>query len=199
MTNTPSEQKKILRKDTLKRRDELNPSERIEHSLMVAEHGQKITRFAPEVFSPGTIVSGFHPIRSEIDPRPLMAEISKRGAQLCLPVVIDKETIEFRELVPGAPMIEGGFGTVGPDENAAILNPNILLVPLSVFDRKGGRIGYGAGFYDRAIERLINTGITPTLIGIAYSMQEAPEVPMESHDRYLDGILTETGYISVSR
>ena len=71
-------------------------------------------------------------------------------------------------------------------------------MPLSVFDRKGGRIGYGAGFYDRAIERLINIGITPTLIGIAYSMQEAPEVPMESHDRYLDGILTETGYISVS-
>lgn len=199
MTNSPSEQKALLRKKALSNRNALNEDLRIEHSLVAAQHGESIPTFAADKFIPGTIVAGFHPIRSEIDPRPLMAEIAKRGAKLCLPVVTDPKTIEFRELVRGAEMVESGFGTIGPDENASVLNPDILLVPLSVFDRKGGRIGYGAGFYDRAIERLENLGTSPTLIGMAFSIQEAANVPMEKHDRHLDGILTETGYIAASR
>ncbi len=198
MTDTPSQQKAALRKETLKRRNALDEGLRIEHSLTAMQHGDSMATFSPETFVPGTIVAGFHPIRSEIDPRPLMAEISKRGAQLCLPVVTTPQTIEFRELVRGAPMIESGFGTIGPDENALVMNPDILLVPLSVFDRKGGRIGYGAGFYDRAIECLENMGKTPILIGMAFSLQGASDVPMEPHDRRLNGILTETGYIPVS-
>ena len=61
---------------------------------------------------------------------------------------------------------------------------------------RGGRIGYGGGYYDRAIERLLGKDIKPRLIGIAFSLQEVDEVPMESHDRFLDGIITENGYRS---
>ena len=198
MPTSHPQQKDDLRKETLKRRDAMDESVRIEHSLAAAEHGRTVPALSQDVLAVGTIVAGFHPIRSEIDPRPLMADLVKLGARLCLPVVTDPRTIEFRELVQGAKMIESGFGTIGPDENAQVLNPDILLVPLSVFDRKGGRIGYGAGFYDRAIERLEHMGKSLHLIGMAFSTQEAPEVPMEKHDRYLDGILTETGYIPTS-
>jgi len=189
------DQKTSLRKAALARRDGLPEVERIEGSLAAAERGVALNVFSPDVL-PGAIVAGFHPIRSEIDPRPLMVELAKRGAILCLPVVTDKTTIEFRELVRGAPMIESGFGTVGPDNDAAVLDPTILIVPLSVFDAQGGRIGYGAGFYDRAIERLIAKGITPRLVGMAFSTQQVDSVPMEAHDRHLEGVITETGYVA---
>ncbi|MFD0915261.1 5-formyltetrahydrofolate cyclo-ligase [Pseudahrensia aquimaris] len=192
--NNPTQQKANLRKTALSRRDALAEDARIEASLAAAEFA---ANYAPlnQEFMPGTVVAGFHPIRSEIDPRPLMATLAARGARLCLPVVTDKTTIIFRELIRGAPMVKTGFGTVGPDENAAVLDPQILLVPLSVFDTRGGRIGYGAGFYDRAIDKLIAKGITPKLIGMAYALQQADEVPMEPHDRFLDAVITEKGVI----
>ena len=198
MSANPSQLKAALRNETLKQRNALDEGMRIEHSLAAADHGERIPAFAPDIFTPGTIVAGFHPIRSEIDPRPLMAQISKLGGSLCLPVVVDKETIVFRELIQGAPLVKCGFGTIGPDENAQVLDPDLLLMPLSVFDRQGGRIGYGAGHYDRAIERLENIGKKPILIGLAFHLQETKIVPVETHDRQLDGILTETGYIPVS-
>lgn len=188
------DQKSTLRKAALQRRDALDPGKRIELSLEAAQHGEKIPLFGDDEFVPGTVVAGFHPIRSEIDPRPFMYELARRHARLCLPVVTSKTTIEFRELVRGAPMISSGFGTVGPDENAEVLDPTIILVPLSVFDLQGGRIGYGGGFYDRAVETLINKGATPKLIGMGFSVQQEDAVPMEPHDRFLDGILTENGY-----
>ena len=189
------ELKSSLRKAALARRDAVPEIDRIEMSLAAAEHGARHPILA-ESFIPGSVVSGFHPIRSEIDPRPLMAELAKRGARLCLPMVTDKTTIEFRELVRGAPMVDGGFGTVGPDKNAAVLDPEILLVPLSVFDGQGGRVGYGAGFYDRAIEKLIAKGIAPRLLGMAFSLQQVDTVPMEAHDRFLESVITETGIVS---
>lgn len=192
---TLAEQKADLRKQSLNRRNDLDPAHRIEMSLQAAEHAAKIDIFQTDSFTPGTTVAGFHPIRSEIDPRPTMFHLMAMGARLCLPVVTDATTIEFRELVRGSPLVESGFGTIGPDENAAVLDPEIILVPLSVYDKKGGRIGYGAGFYDRAIERLAKAGREPQLLGMAFSVQETHTVPMEKHDRYLSGIITEAGYI----
>jgi 5-formyltetrahydrofolate cyclo-ligase len=79
----------------------------------------------------------------------------------------------------------------GPD--APVLDPEILLVPLSAFDRRGHRIGYGAGHYDRAIDLLKQKGMHPKLIGIAFDCQEVAHVPDEPHDVSLDAILTESG------
>ena len=187
-------QKSDLRNSILTARDALPETTRVEMSLTAAEHGITAPVFDEAKFLPGTVVAGFHPIRSEIDPRPFMFELSRLGARLCLPVVTDKTTIEFRELLRGEPLVESGFGTVGPDGNAQVFDPTILIVPLSVYDKYGGRIGYGAGFYDRAIARLIEKGVEPILLGMAFSMQEAETVPMEPHDRHLDGMITETGF-----
>jgi len=134
------------------------------------------------------------PIRSEIDPRPLMDEFRKLGARLCLPVVMDKTTIVFRELVRGAELIDTGFGTRGPNEDAEVLDPSLLIMPLSVFDHHGGRIGYGAGHYDRAIAKIVDKGIKPRLIGMAFDCQHHERVPVEPHDQPLDAMLTESGY-----
>lgn len=189
--NSIADTKNNLRKQVLAKRNALPETDRIHMSLSAASQGLMLKDFDPEVFQPGTIVSGFLPIRSEIDARPLMFELMSLGARLCLPVVISKTEIEFREMVRGAPLVESGFGTVGPDEDAEILQPEILLMPLSAFDQKGGRMGYGAGFYDRAVARLENTSSRLRLFGLAFSVQEVDAVPMEPHDRFLDGIITE--------
>ncbi|MEE9313421.1 MAG: 5-formyltetrahydrofolate cyclo-ligase [Rhizobiaceae bacterium] len=194
-----STQKSELRNESLKRRDALPEITRIEMSITACDHGLTAPALNIETFIPGTVVAGFYPIRSEIDIRPMMFELAKIGARLCLPVVTNKTTIEFRELVKEAPLVSSGFGTIGPDEHAAVLDPKILLVPLSVFDNNGGRIGYGAGYYDRAIERLEQKNIKPVLLGMAFSTQKAHSVPMEAHDRFLDAIITEAGYFPPAR
>ncbi|WP_299869814.1 5-formyltetrahydrofolate cyclo-ligase [uncultured Hoeflea sp.] len=176
-----------IRAAALKRRDALIPELRIEMSLVMAEAAEAI------VFDPGTVIAGYLPIRSEPDLRPLMARLAERGARLCLPVVLDRQTIVFREFVRGSDLVSTGFGTSGPGPEAAVLDPQLLLVPLSAFDGKGNRLGYGAGHYDRAIARLRDKGMAPRLIGAAFSCQEMEAVPAEPHDVPLEMILTEQG------
>ncbi|WP_028736497.1 5-formyltetrahydrofolate cyclo-ligase [Ciceribacter selenitireducens] len=178
-----------MRNERLAARDRLPAETRTEFSLRMADHGGGAFEFEP-----GTIISGFLPIRSEADIRPLMARLKARGARLCLPIVQDKMTIVFRELVTGVELVDTGFGTRGPGPDAAVLDPEILLVPLSAFDAHGDRIGYGAGHYDRAIARLLQKGRDPRLIGIAFDCQEVAEVPAEPHDVRLQAILTESGF-----
>src|SRR5690606_21249261 len=139
--------KKHLRMEALGRRDALDPAWRIEASLAMAGHAPAID------LGHGPVASGFLPIRSEVDLRPLMAALADRGARLCLPVVLDRETIVFRELVRGAAMVSTGFGTSGPGPEAAVLDPDIMPVPLAAFDRPGHRLAYRAGHYARALAR----------------------------------------------
>jgi 5-formyltetrahydrofolate cyclo-ligase len=86
-----------------------------------------------------------------------------------------------------------GFGTSGPGRDAAVLDPQLMLVPLAAFDAAGNRIGYGAGHYDRAIARLHARGMFPRLIGLAFDCQRVETVPAEPHDAPLGEILTESG------
>jgi 5-formyltetrahydrofolate cyclo-ligase len=191
---TAKEQKAAIRNERLALRDAMTPQARIEAGQTMAVHAGDHIAFAS-----GTVISGFWPIRSEADIRPLMAHLRARGARLCLPVVLDRETIVFRAWEPDAPVVKTGFGTTGPGPEAALLEPDILLVPLSAFDTAGNRIGYGAGHYDRAIDRLKAKGRAPKLIGIAFDCQEVASVPVEPHDVPLDAILTESGLRTVQQ
>ena len=182
---TPKELKARLRAERLALRDAIPTDERIDKSIDMAEHAGEVI-----AFDPGTIVSGFLPIQSEVDIRPLMVRFRARGARLCVPAILDKLTIVFRELIPGAPLISTGFGTSGPGEDAAVLEPAIMLVPLSAFDRRGHRIGYGAGHYDHTFAHLRKSHAV-TGIGLAFSVQETPAIPALSHDVALDFVLTE--------
>ena len=179
--------KKQLRAEALARRDALDPQWRIEASLGMAEWAQRIP------VEPGDVVSGFWPMRSEVDVRPLMFAFREQGARLCLPAILDKTTIVFRELVRGADLVDMGFGTYGPGPDAEVLQPVLMLVPLAAFDARGHRIGYGAGYYDRAIARLQAGPRPPRLIGIAFDCQQVELVPDQPHDIVIPEMLSESG------
>ena len=186
--SSPKDLKRELRRQALARRDGLDSFWRVEAALEMAETARDGIGIEP-----GQIVSGFWPMRSEVDVRPLMFALREKGARLCLPAILDKTTIVFRELVRGAPMVEMSFGTVGPHDGAEVLDPALMLIPLAAFDARGHRIGYGAGYYDRAIARLLDAGRPPRLIGVAFDCQQVEQVPDEPHDVVLDEILTESG------
>lgn len=180
--------KNTIRLAALARRDALAPSWRADISARLAgADGPAIA------LDPGAVVAGFHPIRSELDVRPLLARLADHGARICLPAIVDAHTILFRRWIPGAALVEMALGTVGPGDSAEALDPDVILMPLSAFDRHGGRIGYGGGFYDRAIAALRTRGLSPRLIGVAFDCQQADRVPTEPHDVALDEVLTESG------
>ena len=135
----------------------------------------------------GAPLAGYWPIRTEIDPRPAMEGYF---GPLVLPVVEGAGLpLRFRRWAPGAAMIEGAYGAAIPaceDE----LAPRVLIVPLLAFDRRGFRLGYGGGFYDRTLEGLRALGPV-TAIGFAFAGQEVEEVPTEPTDQPLDLIVTE--------
>jgi len=187
------EVKAALRQEVLARRDAMDEARRIEASLAIAD---KVD--AELVFEPGTIISGFLPIRSELDTRPLMMLLADRGARLCVPAILDGN-LQFRQLLRGAELVPQGFGTYAPGPEAAVLEPAIMLVPMAAFDARCHRMGYGRGYYDRAIARLNGKGMVPLLAGLAFAVQEVPEVPIEAHDVGLDLIVTELAVYRADR
>lgn len=187
MTTDTRALKKELRRQALERRDALDAGWRAAQSIVMAE------TLAGIDLPDEPVVSGFWPMRSEVDVRPLMFALAECGARLCLPAILDKTTIVFRELVREAELVDMGFGTSGPGPEAAVLQPNLMLMPLAAFDARGHRIGYGAGYYDRAVARLRADGHAPRLIGIAFDCQEVGRVPDEPHDVILPELLTESG------
>lgn len=182
-----SDAKNRLRASALAKRDALSTETRIQAAMAIADHMKALS------LQPGQIVSGFWPIRSEIDIRPLMLALMQHGVRMALPVVIDKQTIIFRAYERAAPLVKAGFGTMGPPEDAPVVDPTTMLVPLAAYDQHGNRIGYGAGHYDRAIAKLIASSAQPRLIGVGFDCQAVDEAPAEPHDVPLDAVLTESG------
>ena len=137
----------------------------------------------------GRVLSGYMPMRTEIDPLPAMA--AHRGT-VGVPVIIGKgQALRFREWTPGARMVEGAFKALIPEEGLWV-DPQVLIVPLLAFDARGYRLGYGGGFYDRTLEGLRAKG--PVLaVGFAFAAQEVAEVPIDATDQRLDAVVTEAG------
>ncbi len=141
--------------------------------------------------SPGSVVSGYWPIRTEIDPRWAIHALAESHA-IGLPVVIGADLpLSFRRWVPGAEMEVGAFGAEIPADPEEIV-PDILIVPLAAFIDKGYRLGYGGGFYDRTLEFLRARGPV-TAIGFAYDVQRVKTLSLEPTDQPLDIIVTEAG------
>ncbi len=143
----------------------------------------------------GVPLSGFMPIRTEIDPRPAMTEAVAHGS-VGVPVIQAADhPLKFARWTPETEMIAGQFGAAVPAE-LNYFEPEILIVPLLAFDRKGGRLGYGGGFYDRTLE-LLRAKRGTMAIGFAFSGQEVEQVTLEATDQPLDLIVTETGVIEI--
>ncbi|MGH6728364.1 MAG: 5-formyltetrahydrofolate cyclo-ligase [Pseudolabrys sp.] len=183
---TETEQTKAaLRVAALARRDALPARERQAAADAIA------ARVFPVKVAAGTIVSGFSPLRSEVNPIPLLRKLADAGAQLALPVVQGRgKPLIMRAWRFGAPLKSGQWGIREPMPDAPEVAPDILIVPLACFDRAGHRIGYGAGYYDMTINALRAKKKT-IAIGIAFAAQEIPKVPATERDARLDLVLTE--------
>ncbi|MEO1491869.1 MAG: 5-formyltetrahydrofolate cyclo-ligase [Pseudomonadota bacterium] len=140
------------------------------------------------------VISGYCPIRTEIDPLPLMTALADAGHRLCVPVIEENGLpLKFRAWTPEAEMIDGPFGARVP-ATGDWLEPELLIAPLVAFDPGCWRLGYGGGFYDRTLEGLRATWRT-LAIGLAYRAQQIDRVPREPTDQPLDAIVTEHGMI----
>jgi 5-formyltetrahydrofolate cyclo-ligase len=183
--------KAALRRAAAARRDALAAGERRAAAEIIA------VREFPLAVSARTTVSGFMPLKSEINPMPLMRKLAERGARLALPVVAGRgKPLVMRAWLWGEPLIEGVWGIREPKADAAEVEPDILLVPLLAFDRTGHRIGYGAGYYDLTIAGLRKRKAV-TAVGLAFGAQEIPAVPATDRDARLDLVLTEREVIDL--
>lgn len=137
----------------------------------------------------GKVLSGYMPMRTEIDPLPAMAA---HQGPVGVPVIVARAAaLRFREWTPGCRLVQGAFRAMIPEEGAWV-EPEVMIVPLLAWDRRGYRLGYGGGFYDRTLEGLRLRG--PVLaVGFAFAAQEVAEVPTDAFDQRLDAVVTERG------
>jgi 5-formyltetrahydrofolate cyclo-ligase len=184
MTDVAAE-KKQMRLQAIAGRDALSREARQEAAEVIA------ARPFPLKIGVGTIVSGFMPLKSEINPLPLLRKLEAMGALLALPVVAGRgKPLVMRQWSFGEPLAAGVWGIREPKPQAPEVDPDILLVPLLAFDRAGYRVGYGGGYYDMTINGL-RARKKVTAIGIAFAVQEVAKVPTTERDARLDLVLTE--------
>jgi 5-formyltetrahydrofolate cyclo-ligase len=183
--------KAALRREAIERRNALPAAERVRAAEIIA------ARDFPVAVAPGLIVAGFSPMKSEINPIPLLRKLANAGARLALPVVAGKgKPLIMRAWEFGAPLAAGVWGIRQPTPDAPEVAPDILIVPLLAFDRCGHRIGYGAGYYDMTIAAL--RAKKPIIAaGIAFAAQEIDAAPNTPRDARLDLVLTEREVIDV--
>jgi 5-formyltetrahydrofolate cyclo-ligase len=186
-----AQRKAELRKEGRARRDALPVDQQSAAAQAIAERG------LPLPVLPGTVVSGYSPLKFEISPLPLMRHCARDGAKLALPVIQGRGSpLIMRAWAFGETLGSGVWGIREPKAEAPEVFPDILIVPLLLFDRAGYRLGYGAGYYDMTIARL--RAMKPvTAIGLAYAAQEIADVLKTPRDARLDLVLTEREIIDL--
>jgi 5-formyltetrahydrofolate cyclo-ligase len=142
----------------------------------------------------GAAIAGYSPISSEADPIPLLRAVFEAGFATALPAVAaPAQPLVFRRWRPGDPLVDGPHGTREPPADAGAVQPELLVVPLLAFDKVGRRLGYGGGYYDRTLAFLRARTPGFKAVGLAFSAQEADELPADDKDQRLDWIVTERG------
>ena len=189
---------KMIRKEKLSLRDALPQEEIVEKSLIICKKilALQQTEKARNVFS-------YVSFRSEVMTHWLIEELMKLQKTVSVPITFSEENrmeaISIKDL--SKDLIPGNYGTMEPHQDCVHRNRvepeniDIILVPGSVFDERGGRFGYGGGFYDRFLEKIPFS----VRIGLAFELQVAKEIPIQPHDELLDFIVTEERIIEAQR
>ena len=139
------------------------------------------------------LIAGYVAMGSEADPAEVLARASAKGHVCALPRVARRDApLDFLQWQPGDALVAGAHGTREPAPDARLCRPGIVLVPLLAFDAHGRRIGYGGGYYDRTLAALRREEPGILAVGIAFSAQEAEDLPEEEFDARLDWVVTET-------
>jgi 5-formyltetrahydrofolate cyclo-ligase len=194
VTSTNTDPKAALRREALARRAHIEPASRAAFGRRLADEGVRLA----SLWRP-RIVSAFYPLGDEPDALELLSALAADGFSTALPVVVARGSpLVFRLWRPGEPTRAGPMSIREPIEDAPVVDPDLLFVPLACFDRSGNRIGYGAGFYDRTLARL--RAMKPVqAIGVGYGVCEIAAVPYDSHDESLDAVVTEQETILFNR
>lgn len=183
--------KKQLRTHIMEARKAMSAAERSMRSERACKH-----LLTSEKMGSAKTIMAFHPFGEELDILPFVEEARKRGQEIWLPLTIssDRRLIPYRYTGPHM-LKQGVYGIWEPDpakaEQGDLSTLDTVLVPGVAFDRNGGRMGYGGGYYDRFLAAL---GTKPYLLGVGFSMQVVDHVPLEPHDIPLDALVTEDGF-----
>ena len=138
----------------------------------------------------------YYPINNEITPFGFTKYFKERKIVMSMPVVdIKKKSMLFRKWSPKDDLAIGPLGNLEPTQDKEIILPQIMIVPMLMFDREFIRLGYGGGYYDKSIIKLKKhfqkENFFFITVGLAYSAQEFNKLPREKHDMNLDYIVTE--------
>ncbi|HXW20827.1 MAG TPA: 5-formyltetrahydrofolate cyclo-ligase [Roseiarcus sp.] len=190
MTTAGAAAKEDLRQAALGRRRELSAGARSKFAARLADEGPRLAKALS-----ARAVSAFYPLPDEPDTLPLLAALAEQGFLTLLPITTPRGApLIFRVWRPGAPTKPGKMGIPEPPESAQALDPDLLFVPLACFDRRGHRIGYGGGYYDRTLRALRAKGRVRA-VGVAFGVSECPATPFSAHDERLDFVLTDSELI----
>lgn len=194
-TTPPASDKKLLRRQLRQRRRALSP---FQHQR-ASEHLTRYLLGRPEFVSANT-VAVYLAADGEIDPRLLIRTTWRLGKRVYLPVLRAGNRLRFAEYKKGARLRRNRLGIAEPAIRR-FRDPSrldLVLMPLVAFDRRGGRLGMGGGFYDRTFEFLrAATKRRPALVGLAHAFQEADDLPMESWDVPMAAVVTDRGWITI--
>jgi 5-formyltetrahydrofolate cyclo-ligase len=180
----------VLRREILARRDSLPELQRQEKSSALAARLGTL-----DCFNQARSILFFVSFRSEVDTLPLMRQALDRGVQVSAPLTIarDKELKIYALTELETDLVSGYQGIWEPNPECCLQldtgSLDLVIVPGSVFDLQGGRMGYGGGYYDRL---LANRVPQATRVGICFDLQLVEKVPMAAHDQYLDYVVTES-------
>lgn len=187
--NMNADERAALRKEVLAARDGLLPQTRTEKSRAIADRLRGLPDFAR-----AACILFYVNFRSEVETLPLIGECLDRGKEICVPLTImaDHRLEAYALGDPGLDLVPGYCNIPEPARGLSRVDPariDVVIVPGSVFDAGGGRLGYGGGYYDRF---LANEAPHALRIGIAFDLQVIDAVPVEPHDQRLHYLVTET-------
>ena len=176
--------KRALRRDVLALREALSAQERATKSRTIADRLLAL----PELTVAHTVLA-FWSFGSEVETAPLLAGLASRGTRIALP------RLELREILPvtyrpGDPLAETTFGAMEPIGGAVVppAEVDVVVTPGVAFDRRGHRVGYGEGFYDRFLPR---TRPDAFRVAIAFDLQVVTAVPHGRVDVAVAAVVTE--------
>lgn len=178
------QRKRALRRAVVERRGRLSADERAEKSEAIASRVLSL----PEVRAAGTVMA-FWSFGSEVETSPLIERLHGAGKRVLLPRT-DADEVAAVGYAPGDPVVATSFGAMEP-AGPEVVRPeevDVVIAPGVAFDRRGARVGYGGGFYDRFLSR---TRPDAPVVAIAFSVQIVDEVPEGRGDRRVDAIVTE--------
>jgi len=139
------------------------------------------------------IIGGYYPVNYEINDLEILNYFSKKGSIISLPKIKKKNQMEFYKWYKNAPLLINKYGIPEPETTNRVY-PDILFVPLAAFDKELNRLGYGGGFYDRYIQKMLKIKKI-VKVGLAFSFQKLKTIPVNKHDKKLDIIITEKDII----